>query len=98
MSRVTIALIAGLLLSLCGLAVALDSRAQWKAQADALETRAVAAEALTARVRVQIATVQRQRETAQKELQDVLQANPAWSAEPAPAAVADGLCKHLRCK
>lgn len=98
MSRVTIALITGLLLSLCGLAVALDSRAQYKSQAEALETRAQAAEALTARVRVQIATVQRQRETAQKELQDVLQANPAWSAEPAPTAVADGLCKHLRCK
>lgn len=98
MSRVTLALGLALLLSLCGLAVALDSRAQWKAQADALETRVQAAEALTARVRVQITTVQRQRETAQKELQDVLQANPAWSAEPAPTAVADGLCKHLRCK
>ena len=98
MIRVAIALGVALLLSLCGLAVTLDSRAQYKSQAESLETRAVAAEALTARVRVQIATVQRQRETAQKELQDVLQANPAWSAEPAPTAVADGLCKHLRCK
>lgn len=98
MSRVTLALGLALLLSLCGLAVALDSRAQYKSQAEALETRVQAAEALTARVRVQIATVQRQRETARKELQDVLQAYPAWSAEPAPAAVADGLCKHLRCK
>lgn len=43
MSRVILALGLALLLSLCGLAVALDSRAQYKSQAEALETRAQAA-------------------------------------------------------
>lgn len=94
--------IAGLcLLSLLiGLSGALYGRWQ-HAEAEAvrqdLATAQKANAALSARLKAVPTELARQKEK-RRDAEAAIQANPDWAAEPVPDAIADGLCKRLRCR
>lgn len=45
-----------------------------------------------------IQVLEQKRETSRKDLSDALQKNKTWADGPVPDAVADSLCKRLRCR
>lgn len=44
-----------------------------------------------------VQALEQKRETSRKDLKDALEKNKTWADSPVPDAVADSLCKRLRC-
>lgn len=95
--RLLVALVVAVAVASGALLWALDSRGWYKAEAHRTAQLLAASEARTARIQTQLQAVERQAQAAQKEVRSALDENPAWRDAAVPDAVADGLCKHLRC-
>lgn len=73
------------------------ANAALEAQRDALNDELAKVNTQLDRARKGAQRAAREAQEARQELNDALKANPTWSAEPVPAAVADSLCKRIRC-
>lgn len=75
-----------------------ESRGQYKDQAEALDVQLRASQEALRAMRTQVLRVEQKREAASADLKEGLNAAPDWRDSAVPGPVADGLCKHLRCR
>ena len=97
-SRLTLALVAALAIA-SGLALWGWSEAgQYYRVAQERTRELEAAQARLVGIQKQVREVEAQAAAARADLQEVLDAAPDWSRTAVPVGVADGLCKHIKCR
>lgn len=96
--KVFLSLLAALLLSLCAALYAGSKALEYRRIAQDKETALRASQEELQAVRLQVAQVVFQVQQSRQEVKEAVDANPEWRDAAVPAAVADRLCKQLRCK
>ena len=97
-SRLVIALLAALAVASGAALWGWSEAHQYKGTAEARTRELEALQGQLARTKAAVQAASQKAQAAESALQEALNAEPAWRDAAVPDAVADGLCKHLRCK
>lgn len=97
-SRLVIALLAALAITTCAALWGWSSAGQYKGIAEQRTREVAALQGQLTRTKAAVQAASKKAQAAESALQEALDAEPAWRDAAVPDAVADGLCKHLRCK
>lgn len=96
--RTIIALAAALAVAVCAALWGWSKADQYKGLAEERTRELVALQVRLDRTKAAVLAANQKAQAARSALQEVLDAEPAWRDAAVPDAVADGLCKQVRCK
>lgn len=96
--RSIIVLAAALAVAVCAALWGWSKADQYKGIAEARTRELAALQVRLNRTKAAVLAANQKAQAAEAAVQETLDAEPAWRDAAVPAAVAAGLCKHVRCK